>query len=76
MSGDADSSESPTAKWLTQDRRGDRGRIAGAGRGGGGETKRGATCEVSHITESVTNQSDCNCVCLSMCINIFLLKML
>lgn len=29
MSGDSDSSESPTAKWLTQDRRGDQGRIAG-----------------------------------------------
>lgn len=28
MSRDSDSSESPTAKWLTQDRRGDRGRIA------------------------------------------------
>lgn len=31
MSRDADSSKSPTAKWLTQDRRVDRGRIAGAG---------------------------------------------
>lgn len=28
MSGDFDSSRSPTAKWLTQDRRGDRGRKA------------------------------------------------
>lgn len=32
MSRDSDSSESPTAKWLTQDRRGDRGRIAGEGK--------------------------------------------
>lgn len=31
MSGDSDSSERPTAKWLTQDRRGDGGRIAREG---------------------------------------------
>lgn len=31
MSGDFDSSRSPTAKWLTQDRRGDRGRKAEEG---------------------------------------------
>lgn len=32
MSGDFDSSRSPTAKWLTQDRRGDRGRKAEEGK--------------------------------------------
>lgn len=31
MSGDFDSSRSPTAKWLTQDRRGVRGRKAEEG---------------------------------------------
>lgn len=54
MSGDSDSSESPTAKWLDHDRRGDRGRIARA------EKREGERKKKNKARRNVWSQP-CNC---------------
>lgn len=72
MSGDSDSSQRPTAKWLTQDRRGDGGRMVEEGEKA--EKQKNKTCEISRVSVSVTNQNDSHWVYLSMCINIFVFK--
>lgn len=49
-----DSSQSPTAKWLTRNTRGDRRRSI---------AKLKRMCEISHVTLSATRQKDFHCLC-------------